>query len=75
LRGVLEQSVELGALVTALGAADTVVDVMLDDPPALALSDLTQGLDLVLRLWPLRVETREYRAARRDLVARRRRRG
>ena len=47
-RGVLEQPIELRALVEAFGAAHAVVDILIDDLPALACSDLAQRTDLVL---------------------------
>ena len=46
--GVFEQPIELGALVTAFVAAHAVVDILVDNLPALARSDLAQCPDLVL---------------------------
>ena len=54
--GVFEQAVELGAPVTAFGAAHTIVDILVDDFPALARSDLAKSLDLIL--WGLAVAGR-----------------
>jgi hypothetical protein len=47
-RGVLEQAVELGTFVAAFGPAHAVVDILVDDLPALTRSNLAQCLDLVL---------------------------
>jgi hypothetical protein len=47
-RGVFEQPIELGAFITAFGAAHAVVDILVDDLPALARSNLAECPDLVV---------------------------
>ena len=58
-RGVFEQAIELGALVTAFGAAHAVVDILVDDLPALARQrPRTRAWIWFSGVWPLRVDTR-----------------
>ena len=47
-----------GALVTAFGTADPVINVFLNHSPARLIGNLPQLGQLVLSVWPLLVETR-----------------
>ena len=51
--GPLPQRIERWPLLTSFGTADTVVDVLLDDLPAIPFSDLPEFSDLVVRSLPI----------------------